>query len=241
VDGGNAADASAIDASDAGPAPAARLPALVAPDPASVRSGLERAREKVQALRVAKSTFFAVTNVSGTVLRNDQDQDLMVGKGLFAAYPELKKALAGKYVETMGSMGEAATIKNRPDAQWVAAYPILDAGKPRGLYVTGWGWSAYARRLQLAVVSEVQDQLQAGQNEPLVYVIVVVGDKSYGWDVPDVTLEYVNGLDLTSKVEGDAVYGEVAEITGRKWGIAGTLLPVFADTKVVGVVARSET
>jgi hypothetical protein len=201
---------------------------------------LDRVRGEVQALRVAKSTFFAVANARGTVLRNDLEQDLMVGRNLFEAFPALKQALTGKCVETMGSMEEAATIKNRPDAQWVSACPIVRDGQPRGVYVTGWGWSAYARRLQLSVISEIQDQLQPGQHEPLVYVVVVVGERSYGWDVPDVTLQYVNGLDLPSKV-GDAAYGEIAEITGRKWGIAAARLPVFKGEPVIGVVARSET
>jgi hypothetical protein len=211
------------------------------PDAATVRSALEQAREKVQALRVAKSTFFALTDARGIVLRNDQDQDLMVGKGLFEAYPDLKQALSGKYVETTGSMEEAATIKNRPDAQWVAAQPVSVAGQPRGLYVTGWGWSAYARRLQLAVASEIQDQLQPRQHEPLVYVVVVAGDRSFGWDVPDVTLEYINGLTLATKVKGNEVYGEVTEITGRRWGLAAAALPAFKGMTVIGVVARSET
>ncbi len=237
VDAGQPA-ADAADVVEAAAAPATTPPT---PDPASIRGALERAREKVQALRVAKSTFFAVTDLRGIVLRNDQDQDLMVGRGMLPAFPELKQALTGKYVETLGSMEEAATIKNRPDAQWIAASPILLADKPRGLYVTGWGWSAYARRLQLAVVSEVQDQLQPGQNEPLVYVVVVVGDHSYGWDVPDVTLNYVNDLKLARKVEGASVYGEITEITNRKWGIAAVQLPAFTGAKVIGVVARSET
>ncbi len=255
ADGGGAEDAGAVPPSDAGspddagsavdsgtvatPDGTPAGPGL--PDPATVRAALERARDKVQSLRVAKSTFFAVATRTGVVLRNDQDQDLMAGKGLFGSFPELKKALTGKCVETMGSLEEAATIKNRPDAQWVMACPIQHQGEPRGLYVTGWGWSAYARRLQLAVVSEIQDQLQPGQNEPLVYVVVVVGDHSYGWDVPDVTLNYVNELQLPGKIGESHVYGEVAEITGRKWGIAAISLPVFTGEKVIGVVARSET
>src|SRR6187401_1966437 len=47
------------------------------PDGETARKALETARNKVQDLRVAKSTFFALVGKDGTVIRNDQDQDLM--------------------------------------------------------------------------------------------------------------------------------------------------------------------
>src|SRR4030095_15664392 len=48
-----------------------------ADDLPAVRDALEKARNKVQDLRVAKSTFFALADLQGVVLRNDQEQDLM--------------------------------------------------------------------------------------------------------------------------------------------------------------------
>lgn len=77
---------------EGGAAPKDDLPA--------VREALDKARNKVQDLRVAKSTFFALVDDQGTVLRNDQDQDLMAGKNAFQSFPGLKAALDGKYVET---------------------------------------------------------------------------------------------------------------------------------------------
>src|SRR6202008_669627 len=65
----------------------------------AVRSALLRAREKVQDLRIAKSTFFAIVARDGVVLRNDQEQDRMAGKNLIAAFPALEKAFAGGYTE----------------------------------------------------------------------------------------------------------------------------------------------
>src|SRR4029078_8235539 len=50
------------------------------------REALETARNKVQDLRVAKSTFFALADEQANVLRNDQEQDLMNGKNLFPRF-----------------------------------------------------------------------------------------------------------------------------------------------------------
>src|SRR4051794_8890326 len=63
-------------------------PAL-AKDLNAVRDALELARRKVQELRMAKSTFFALSDPAGTALRNDQEQDRMAGKSFFAAFPAL--------------------------------------------------------------------------------------------------------------------------------------------------------
>ena len=224
------------------PSGTAEAPTGGAPDPtpAAVREALERARNKVQALRVAKGTFFAVTNTQGIVLRNDQEQDLMVGHGMFEPFPKLKEALRGRYVETRGSMPEAATIKGRPDGQWVAAAPVTTERGVVGLYTTGWGWSAYARRLELAVRGAVQDELQPGQHEPLVYVAIVVEKQAYGWDIPEVSLEHLEQIDIVGKATAGEPFSESFELTGRKWGLAALPAPVLGS-QVAVVVMRSET
>ena len=71
-------------------------------DPQAARDALERARDKVQDLRVAKSTFFALTDATGLAIRNDREQDLMAGHNLVAAFPSLKPALEGGYAEALG-------------------------------------------------------------------------------------------------------------------------------------------
>src|SRR6185295_12004874 len=88
-----------------------------AEDPQGARRTLEKARDKVQELRVAKSTFFAVTDANGVVIRTDQEQDQLAGKSLLQALPELKNALQGQYLETLGSLPEAAGVKGRADGQ----------------------------------------------------------------------------------------------------------------------------
>jgi len=221
--------------------PVASAPvAPAAPEPGAVRAALLQARGKVQDLRVAKSTFFALADPQGIVLRNDQDQDQMVGKGLFEAYPALRQVLTGTYVETLGSMPEAAGIASRSDAQWVAAAPVMQGGQVKGLYVTGWSWSAYSKRLQHALRGELLGQLEPGKNEPLVYVLILVGKDVYGWDAPDVNLQAVAAVDFVSKLQGEAPRSEILELTGRRWGVAAKLAPALGKGVAVAVL-RSET
>lgn len=231
---------SAGEAGATSPPPIKTAALSVGPDAPTARAALFRARNKVQDLRVAKSTFFALADARGIVLRNDQDQDLMVGKGLFESFPELRQALKGRYVESRGSMPEAAGIGNQPDAQWVAAAPVMVGGQVRGLYVTGWSWSAYAKRLQNAVRGVVREELAAGKNEPLVYVVVVVGDQAYGWEAPEVNVRAVADFGFIGRLAGDQPATEVFELTGRRWGAAAQLTPALGEGVAVAIL-RSET
>ncbi|HTM45075.1 MAG TPA: hypothetical protein VL137_08985, partial [Polyangiaceae bacterium] len=58
-------------------------------DAAVALKALSRARDGVQDLRLAKSTFFALTNLQGVVLRSDAEQDRLAGSTLFKAFPQL--------------------------------------------------------------------------------------------------------------------------------------------------------
>lgn len=211
-------------------------------NPQEVRDAIERARHKVQDLRVAKASFFALTDAKGVVLRNDQEQDLMVGKDAFAAYPELKKALSGQYAEARGSMPEAAGVKGRADGQWVAAQPIRVNGEVRGLYLAGWSWAAYAYRLEFHLRSKVRAQLaETKEKEPLVYVYVVVDQQAYGAPVsPDVNAEAIEKLDALAKVPPGGTFSTPIEITDRDFGLAVKLVPELGP-KVGIAVLRSET
>jgi hypothetical protein len=203
-----------------------------------VRDALERARNKVQDLRVAKSTFFALADSNGTVLRNDQEQDLMTGKGLFGAFPELRKAVSGSYAEARGSLPEAAGVGGRPDGQWVAAQPIVVDGQTKGLYVTGWSWSAYAYRLENAARSSARAE---GGKQALVYVYVLVDDKAYGAPIsPDVNAQAIAEQKPLSKLQGDAAFTAEIEITDRAFGLAVRATPALGPNTGVAVL-RSET
>jgi len=207
----------------------------------AVREALERARNKVQDLRVAKSTFFALADDKGTILRNDQEQDLMAGKSLLGPFPELKKAIEGRYTETRGSMTEADAVRGRPDGQWVAAQPVAVGGAVRGIYVTGWSWSAYAYRLENAVRSAVRSELAKADKQPLVYVYVLVENQAYGAPIsPDVNAKAISDLQPLSKITGDAPFTAELEITGRSFGLAVRKTPLLGPGTGVAVL-RSET
>jgi len=206
----------------------------------AVREALDKARNKVQDLRVAKSTFFALLDEEGTVLRNDQDQDLMVGKNAFQSFPALRAALEGKYVEGRGSMPEAARVKGS-DGQWVAAAPVSAGGKVRGVYATGFSWSAYAYRLENSLRGTVKSGLGANQKEPLLYVYVLVERQAFGAPVsPEVNAKAILGADPLGKAQGDAVFSSVLEVTGRDFGLGVKRVPALGDDVAVAVL-RSET
>lgn len=205
-----------------------------------VRDALALARSKVQDLRIAKSTFFAVADLDGTVLRTNQDPDEMASKGLFHAFPALKQAAAGKYVETLGSLPEAARVKG-PDGQWVAATPIQVGGVTKGLYVTGWSWSAYAYRLQNAIRGDVESKLGAGGKMPLLYVFLVVGKNVYGAPLsPAIDRQAVAKLNPMSKLKANGEFATQLTITSRRFGLAVEAMSELGPHVGVAVL-RSET
>lgn len=211
------------------------------PDGETARKALETARNKVQDLRVAKSTFFALTDKDGTVIRNDQEQDLMVGKNMFKAYPELKKVLTGSVVETGGSMPEAAGVKGKPDAQWVLGVPVDVDGKPVAAYVSGWSWSSYAYRLETALRSDVLTNTKEGGKVPLLYVYVIVDGGAYGAPIsPTVNAEAILKQKPLEKATAAAPFAMPLEIEGRQFGLA--VVPLAPMGKGAGIaVLRSET
>jgi hypothetical protein len=209
----------------------------------SVRDGLETTRNRVQDLRIAKGTFFALADASGTVLRNDQEQDRMAGRSLFASFPALKDSVA-TYVETTGSMPEASGVRApRPDGQWIAASPVRVDGETRALYVTGWSWASYAYRLEFALRSKLRSELagKREEHEPLVYVFILVGKSAFGAPVtPEVSAAAVAAQDPLAKTKGDAPFAMALEITGRSYGLAALRVPALGSDVAVAVL-RSET
>ncbi len=208
-------------------------------EPEAARDALNRARGKTQALRIVKSTFFAIATGDGTVIRNDQEQDLMAGQNLLSAFPKLKKATQGKYVETVGSMHEARGVEGKPDGQWIAAQPIDVDGSVKGLYVTGWAWSLYTYRLETALRSHIYDADKPDKS--LMYVFVVEGKQAFGTRVsPVVNAEAIEKLDPMSHLDGSGNFGAVLEITGRSFGLAVKKVPALGENVAVAIL-RSET
>ena len=209
----------------------------------NVRDSLELARRKVQDLRMAKSTFFALADASGTALRNDQEQDRMAGRPFFESFPGLAAA-KDKYVETTGSMPEAAGVRApRADGQWVAATPVTVDGTLSAIYVTGWSWASYAYHLEFALRGKLRSELadRKDEKEPLVYVFVVVGKAVFGAPVtPEVDGTTIGALDPLDKVKDNETYSSPLDITGRAYGLAVRRTPALGSGSGIAVL-RSET
>ena len=210
-------------------------------DSEAAREALNHARNKVQDLRVAKSTFFALASPEGRVVRNDREQDLMAGASLFQAFPALARAAQGPYVEALGVMPEAHGVRGKPDAEWVAAAGIDVGGQIRGLYVSGWAWSSYAFRLEFSLRNKVTTDLSGKrENLPLLYAFVLVGDAVYGApEAPEVNALAIAERKPLASLAPDGSFSVLLEITGRRFALGVQAVPDIARDVAVGVL-RSE-
>jgi hypothetical protein len=210
-------------------------------DPEAARRLLTRAHDKVQDLRVAKSTFFALASLEGNVVRNDREQDRMAGRPLFPAFPALARAAAGDYVEALGSMPEAHGVKGKPDAEWVAAKGVRVGDSVRALYVTGWAWSSYAYRLEFSLRGQVERELRGTrQNVPLLYVFVLVSSDVYGApESPEVNARSISERDPLAHLNPQGSFSTLFEITGRRFALGVQAAPDLAPGVAIGVL-RSE-
>lgn len=209
---------------------------------AEAKESLELARNRVQDLRIAKSTFFLVADTAGVILRSDLEHDSLATKNLFGSFAGLKEATTGKYVETRGSMAEVAGVRGRGDGQWAAATPVMKGDAVAGVYATGWSWSAYAYRLENQLRSTIKaEAADAKVKEPLVYVYVVVDKDVYGAPIsPDVNAKAVKDSGLLGRASGESVVDAAQEIEGRDFGLALKRVPALGQDVAIAVV-RSET
>lgn len=210
-------------------------------DPEAARRLLTRAQNKVQDLRVAKSTFFALAALDGTVIRNDREQDRMAGRPLFPSFPELARAVNGDYVEALGTMPEAHGVKGKPDAEWVAAKGVRIGDVVQALYVTGWAWSSYALRLEFALRGQIERELRDKQaNVPLLYVFVVVGKDVYGTpESPEINARTIGERAPLAHLAADGSFSTLLDITGRRFALAVQSVPELAPQVGIAVL-RSE-
>jgi hypothetical protein len=211
-------------------------------DPEAARDALNHARNKVQDLRVAKATFFALAAPDGRIVRNDREQDRMAGAALFTAFPALARAAQGPYVEALGVMPEAHGVRGKPDAEWMAAVGVDVGGQTRGVYVSGWAWSSYAFRLEFSLRNRITNELRGKrENVPLLYAFVVVGDQVYGTpESPEISARAIAERKPLANLGADGSFATLLEITGREFALAVQAAPELAAGVGIAVL-RSET
>jgi hypothetical protein len=211
-------------------------------DSEATREALNYVRNKVQDLRVAKSTFFALAAPDGRIVRNDREQDLMAGAPLFAAFPGLARSAQGQCAEALGVMSEAHGVRGKPDAEWVSACGVDVGGQIRGLYVTGWAWSSYAFRLEFSLRSRVTIELAGKRdNLPLLYAFVLVGDQVYGSpESPEINAKAIAERQPLANLSAEGTFSTLIEITGRQFALGVQSAPDVAPQVAIAVL-RSET
>lgn len=204
-------------------------------DPAELQRRIKSTRANVELLSVSKGTFFSFTTTDGVVLRSEADPDRLVEKNVLAKFPGLAKALSegAGVVEATGEMDEMRGVRTGPDLTWVAAHsvPGKDGGAPRGLFVTGWSYRAYAFYLEEAARRALAEEAkkQEKTRTPLVYVYLARGGTVYGAPVsPEVNAEAIGKHDVAAKAK-DGVYRGQIEITDRKFGLAAQRLPELGE------------
>lgn len=212
-------------------------------DPLGLQRAIAGARAHTKDLDVAKSTFFSLTDTSGTVLRSEVDPDLLVGKSIVATFPALKPALTGGgVVEAFGEMPELRGVRNGPDLAWVVAHPVKGANdQPVGMFVTGWSFRRFAYHLdETAKRHLVEAAEKAGKKKtPLIYTFMIKGKKAYGAPLtPDVNAQAVENLDLIAKTASGPYRGTL-EIADRGFGVAAQRTPELGDDAAL-VVLLSE-
>lgn len=224
---------------------AAELPKDAEPrsDLPRVRRALLKIRREVPDLLVAKSTFFALVDDKGIAIRNDLEQDVMAGKDVVAAYPDLRKALEGSpFVSTTGTF-PSATPPPRPDKEWVAAVPVKGAeGKVVAILVTGWTFRRFAFHLQESMRREISEKLlKDGETGklPLLYTFVFDSSGVYGArETPEVNEKAMKDLDVLGKTAGGPTGGTIT-ITDREYGWAAARTPKLGPDVGIAIL-RSE-
>jgi hypothetical protein len=227
------------------PAGAAKLAEKTDADTLGNNSALQKAiaqsRAQVKELDTAKSTFFSITDATGTVLRSEADPDMLAGKSVVAAFPSLKKALdpASGVVEAFGEMVEMRGLRTGQDLAWVAVHPMKDDKGLKGLFVTGWSFRKYAAYLD----DKARRHLEAAslkaekKTVPIAYVFLFKGAKAYGSPLlsADVNAQALEGLGLLEKTAQGPYKGNI-EITGRSFGVAAQRTPELGDDAAIAVL-----
>jgi len=214
-----------------------------APEPEILRRRLDKVRDADRDLALAKSTFFAILDKEGTVIRSNQDPDNLVGKSMLTSFPELRRVLAGEYVETFGVMPELQGSRTGPDEQWVVGAPIRnEQGEVIAAFVSGWSLERYAFRLEHQLRTDVtrEAEQQGSGKVPLTYAFVFRGDRVYGAPItPEVNEEALQKLDLPAATKDGVVFHGQLEITGRKYGVAARRIDKLGSDAGIALI-RSE-
>lgn len=215
-----------------------------------VRTALQKMRQQVPDLGIAKSTFFAFTDPKGVAIRNDFLEDTMAGKDLVAGWPGLKPVIDGApFVATNGTLKGEVPNPAGPDPEWVAAVPVkkADGTTTQGFLVTGWTYRRFAYHLQVSAQRDLQDALMRAGDKgkmPILYVCLFDKNGTYcagapgASPVPPVNEQALAGQNLFDKTSG-GLSASPLKITDRDFGYAAARAPKLGP-EVGVVVLRSE-
>jgi hypothetical protein len=212
-------------------------------EPNAVKARLNRTHREVPDLNIAKSTFFALADEKGVALRNDLEVDTMAGQNIVQIFPDLQKALAGSYVETIGAFPGAVSPTQGQDRDWIAAAPIKrDDGTVGGVLVTGWAFRRFAFHLQEQMKHDLGEKLRNAKDTgklPVLYVALFDKTGVYAaTQTPAINEKALADEKVFDKTAGGPVQSTVT-ITEREFGYAAARAPKLGPDVGIAVL-RSE-
>jgi hypothetical protein len=232
------------------PVMAKRLPEFLFKEGETISTGevagaLHKARDRTKEMDWSAATFYTLTDMKGKAFASSLKVDDIGGKDVFAAFPAMKKATEGNYIEGLGTLDAARGVRKGEDAQWVAGLPVKNLkGETKAVLVAGWSWRRYTYHLEEALRSELKDDLKKSKDShaqlPLVYVFSLVDTKAYSALVtPDVSVKAIQDMNALSKMgAGDSSHGRIT-IDGREFGYGAKRIKNLCD-KCGILVLRSE-
>ena len=205
-------------------------------------------RDKVDDLRSAKRSYFAVVDASGEVQWVDDDAWPVVHRKIAVGFPAVQdvidgKTAFGKGIGRYGGADEAAT-------SFVEAVPLIKDGKLLGALVALWEAHDAAEDLRRQLLTQLlqksaqpmkrvkaKDKLKLLLDQPDVWVGLFRGQWLYlQEDAPQPLEEALQAQKFTDKTNAGAWKGTF-DVMNKGWGAAARRLPSLgADVGVV--VAR---
>lgn len=214
---------------------------------ATITSAFDEIRNRMDDLRSAKRSYFAIVDLGGEIIAVDDPNWLVVGRKAGVAFPAMADVLAGKvpYAAGAGRYGGAD-----PEAlTFFEAAPILRADKPIGALISAWEVHEAAEDMQRQLQTDLamktvkpkarakpKDKYQLVLDTPDLWVAVF--SEKYVWlqdGAPQPLEDAAKGIGLHGKTGGGAYHGTF-DVMNRGWGVAAKRFPTLGEGMGIAVL-----
>ncbi len=203
-------------------------------------------RDKIDDLRSAKRSYFAIADASGEIVWVDDESWTVVGRRLAIGFPAVQEVIDGKPFATGGGKyGGAAE-----DAlTFVEVAPLVRAGVRVGLLVAAWEAHDAAEDLQRQLQTELamktvkpkvrakaKDKYQYALDQPDLWVAMFRGGNLYfAEDAPQPLVDGAKTINLLAKT-ANGPWNGTFDVMNKGWGAAAKRLPSLGPDVGVAVL-----